>query len=162
MEEWRPITGFLRYEISDQGRVRNADTGRILRQTKHPRTGLWMVSLRKEARGFTRNVHRIVAEEFLLPPRQGWVPVHTDGNRDNNFANNLDWKTLSQARELTEQFNRTEPRDYRPVRWIERDWVYPNALEAAREIQGLEKHILWAATSHGSTSYKGGHWEFIG
>lgn len=161
MEQWLDIAEFPRYQISDEGRVRNSDTGRILKQQRHPRTGLWMVPLQRKTKQHCRNIHRLVAETFLYPPPQGCVPVHLDGDRSNNRADNLDWKTLSQAREITDQLHRTTPLDPRPVRHIEFDRDYPNALEAAREIRGLEKHILFAATSHGTTSYKGGHWQFI-
>lgn len=163
MEEWRTIAEFPTYEVSNEGRVRNLSTGRILRQAQHPRTGLWMVPLQKNVRQHTRNVHRLVATEWLFPPpeEQGYVPIHIDGNRSNNRADNLDWRTLSQARAISEQNAREEPMDPRKVLAVDTNTVYNNALEAAKEIGGLERHILYAAANTDNTRYKRTRWEFL-
>lgn len=163
MEEWRVIDEFPTYQVSNEGRVRNLSTGRILRPAEHPRTKLQMVSLRKNLKQYTCNIHRLVATYFLFPPPedQGYVPVHLDGNRSNNRAENLDWRTLSQSRELSAQNARTYPIDPRRVRAIEDDVVYENALEAARALQGLEKHVIFAASNTDNARYKRNHWEFL-
>lgn len=160
MEEWKVIREFPTYEVSNRGRVRNLSTGRVLKQTRHPNTGMLWVGLRKNMQQHTRTVHRLVANEFLFEGPEGCVPIHIDGDRDNNTPENLDWKPLAYAKELTTERARVKPIDPRPVRHIEFENVYANALEAAKALQGLEKYILLAAGSGGMMSYKGGHWVF--
>ena len=160
MENWLPIEDFPAYEVSDEGRVRNASTQRILKQTQDPRTGILWVALRKNLHQYSRGVHRLVAHAFLFPAPDNCVPIHLDGNRRNNHAENLDWKTLSQARDLTSERHRTKPLDPRPVRIIGTAEVFENALAAARETGGREKYILLAAQNGSSMHYRGKYWEF--
>lgn len=160
MERWREIDEFPTYEVSSEGRVANRSTGRILKMQKHPRTGLWMVPLQKGLKQYTRAVHKLVAEAHVYPGPEGCVPFHIDGDRDNNHSENLEWKTLSAARALALEAKRTTPRDPRPVRLIEHNLEFANALTAARHVVGLERHILLAAQGGASYVYKGGHWEF--
>lgn len=161
MEDWKPIEGYPLYEVSDQGRVRNASTGRIIKPFKNERTGLLWVPLRQGNRQHTKTIHRLVAYTFLFPPYENSVAIHIDGDRENNRADNLDWKTLSQARDLTSERKRTAPLDPRPVMIIETGEVFENALIAARTIDGREKYILLSAQNRGSMSYKGKHWRFL-
>lgn len=161
MEQWKTIETFDNYEVSDEGRIRNVSTGRVIRQQKHPRTGLPMVPIYRGGKQYTRNVHRLVAEAFLDEPPENCVPIHIDGDRSNCHADNLEWRSLSYARELTQERGRTTPMDPRPVRHIELNLEFPNALEAARAMDGFERYVLYAARV-GNTTYKRGHWEFIG
>lgn len=160
MEDWIEIEDFPSYEVSSHGRVRNRSTGRVLLESRHPRTGLLMVFLRRDLKQHTRTIHKLVAAAHLYPGPHGCVPIHLDGNRDNNRADNLDWKPLPFARELTEERGRDRPIDPRRVRFIEKEKVYTNALEAARDLGGLEKLVLSACRSNGAMSYRGGHWAF--
>lgn len=160
MEQWTLLEGFDDYEISDHGRIRNVNTGRIIKQQLHPRTGLPMVPIYRNGKQFTRNVHRLVAEAFLDPGPENAVPIHIDGDRQNCHADNLEWRSLSYARELTKERNRTEPADPRPVRHVEWNMVFDNALEAARAVGGFERYVLYAARVE-TTTYKRGHWQFV-
>lgn len=62
---------------------------------------------------------------------------------------------------MTEQRHRTKPIDPRPVRLIEQDVTFENALVAAQTLGGFEKYVLFAARSNATASYRGGHWEFV-
>lgn len=160
METWTSIKEFDDYEISDEGRIRNVNTGRIIKQQLHPRTGLPMVPIYRHGKQYTRNVHRLVAEAFLDPAPENCVPIHIDGDRQNCHAANLEWRSLSYARELTKERARTDPTDPRPVRHVELNMIFDNALEAARAFGGFERYVLYAARV-GTTTYKRGHWEFV-
>lgn len=160
MEKWETIPEFPAYEVSNHGRIRNIETGYILKPARHPRTGLLFVPLRRDRRQHIRTIHRLVAHAFLYPPPEGCVPIHLDGDRENNHVDNLDWKTLSYARELTQERSRKEPMDPRPVRRKGTTHIYENALTAARAVHGFERYILYSARSNGSMSYKGALWEF--
>ena len=48
-EEWRSIDGFINYQVSNIGRVRNCNTGRILKLT-HSSAGYLKVDLFKNGK----------------------------------------------------------------------------------------------------------------
>lgn len=83
-EIWRKIEGSKgQYEVSNYGRVRNAWTGRILKQSgKRP-----IVCLSGYIHK-TCQVSRLVAKAFL---GDGWV-YHIDGDQSNNHVDNLEVK----------------------------------------------------------------------
>lgn len=161
LEDWRTIDEFPTYEVSSRGRVRNMSTGRILKQTKSPTTDLWWVGLRKNLEQHTRSIHRLVANAFLYRGPSNAIPVHIDGDKDNNRVENLEWRSLSQARELVLQNQRTQPISMRSVEHVATGTVYPNTRVAAEETRGLEKHVYIAATSNGVMRYKGSYWRFV-
>lgn len=105
-EVWKAVAGYEGlYEVSSEGRIRG-----IPRFIRHPRGGcrLWAgkilvewpmytgyvaVTLCSDGRRKVRTVHSIVAEAFHGPRPLGWDVAHYDGNRKNNTASNLSWKT---------------------------------------------------------------------
>lgn len=97
-EEWRPIPGFLRYIVSDQGRVASLWT-RSPRVLKVDSTGVHRyvrVSLRRDGQTYVRPVHQLVAEVFHGPRPDGMQVRHLDGDALNNAAINLAWGTASE------------------------------------------------------------------
>lgn len=158
MTEWVPVEGFPTYEVSSMGEVRNRGTGYTLKPQLHPKSGLWMVFLRRNNVQHTKYIHRLVASAFLHPEVEGRAPVHIDGNRDNNSADNLEWRDLSTAREITADRNKTEPTYSTRVMNRRTGEIYENALEAARAVGGLEKYIILSAWNDGH--YKGGIWSW--
>lgn len=92
MEKWKPITGYDRYEVSDQGRIRGprgvtagAVGSRGYRQAYLRNPG--------QKQGTTRNVHVLVAEAFIGPRPPGLQVCHNDGNKNNNTLSNLRYDT---------------------------------------------------------------------
>lgn len=85
---WKTIQNFENYEISDEGQVRNIKTKRILKPSSV--NGYLKVTLRKNNKGYSKYLHRLVAEAFL--EGEGEVN-HKDGNRANNSIENLEWVT---------------------------------------------------------------------
>ena len=86
-EHWASIDGYLNYEVSWFGRVRNATTGRILKGglTK----GYRMVCLSKEGRIKTHTVHVLVAREWVSNPENKRCVDHIDGDKANNNLSEL-------------------------------------------------------------------------
>jgi len=160
--QWAEIEDFPDYEVSADGEVVSLLTSTVLSHRIHPRTGLHNVALYREGKLFIRSVHRLVAHAFLgEPPYDHCVPVFLDGNRNNLSYDNLEWRTRSEAIELTAEQAKTEPSDPRRVRCLETGVVYDNALEAARDIGGFEKYIILCAQRGTSMTYKRAHWEFL-
>jgi len=85
-EIWRDVPGYEgMYQVSDQGRVRNA-SGRVLSLCTIS-GGYKAVSL---GRNNSKTVHRLVALAFLGPPsNKNTLVLHSDGNRTNNTLDNL-------------------------------------------------------------------------
>src|SRR5690349_12486616 len=104
-EEWRPIATAPGYEVSDLGRVRGVARvvryrdGRTFRYREHvlkpasnPDKGHMHVSLS----GRSYNVHKLVLEAFVGPPRPGLVCRHRNGDPTDNRLSNLTWGTGSE------------------------------------------------------------------
>lgn len=79
------------YEVSDTGQIRNAKTGRELKQFAG-KDGY----LRTQIAGKTILVHRLVAYLFVRSDGGKDFVNHIDGNKQNNHASNLEWCTRSE------------------------------------------------------------------
>lgn len=100
-ESWRPVPGHPSYEVSDQGRVRNAATLHVLRPHRAGKSGNYLrVHLGRGGRN--RMVHRLVAEAFIgpAPTYEPHDVDHLDGDPANNAVTNLRWlsKSLNSGR----------------------------------------------------------------
>lgn len=90
-EKWKTIEEFPRYEVSNTGKIRNKETGYILKQIKH-RGGYYSVSLYNEpSHAHTKQVHQIVANTWIPNPNNCSCINHKDENPENNNADNLEW-----------------------------------------------------------------------
>lgn len=87
---WLPIPSHPGYEASSDGRVRNAVTGRVLRQRPTVK-GYLQVDLGSRAKGVL--VHRLVCEAFFgtSPTGERYCTDHVDFDRTNNAWWNLRW-----------------------------------------------------------------------
>ena len=82
---------FDKYEISEEGAIRNTKTGRIVKQFRG-KDGY----LRTQIAGKTMCVHRLVALTFI-PAEIGKDHVnHKDGDKSNNHVVNLEWCTRNE------------------------------------------------------------------
>ncbi len=93
MAEWRDLSDYDGiYQVSDQGQVRNTETGKILQPVKM-KNGRLYVTL--SSSGFQRKctVHSLVAAAFLgdCPPNH--EVTHKDGDYTHNEASNLEYVT---------------------------------------------------------------------
>ncbi|MBD3675578.1 MAG: HNH endonuclease [Planctomycetaceae bacterium] len=95
-EIWRTIAFNERYEVSNLGRVRNAETKQIKKQNfsyNRPYVGLY------DPNRYTCHrvlVSKIVSETFLGPKPEGMQVEHIDQDSSNNAVTNLLYVTPSQ------------------------------------------------------------------
>lgn len=96
IEKWKPFYGG-KYEISNQGNVRNVSSGYLLKVHNDPnRYVMLYASNRKHSKKYCM-VHRVVARKFLGRHSKSKCFVnHKDLNKSNNCVSNLEWVTRSQ------------------------------------------------------------------
>lgn len=121
-EQWRPVVESALYEVSDQGRVRRANTCRSLMTVM--RRGYPRVTILTESgERLSRSVHRLVAEAFIPNPKNLPVVHHRNGHKEDARASNLEWVT-----------QRTNVNAYHGERRL-------TIHEFARELQKLHKRF---------------------
>ncbi len=99
-EVWKKINTY-NYEVSSDGRVRNAATGKILRHQRSKRGGYYpFVNLYKKGVRKNRTVHGLVARAFLGPRPIGHHAHHKDSDLDNPSASNLEYITIKRNMSL--------------------------------------------------------------
>lgn len=95
METWKPIPGYVGYEISDRGRIRRTTT-RLIKATPVTRKDgtRFVVGLKKDGQSRQEQVHRLLLSAFKShPPSKSHQARHLDGNPSNNKLDNLAWGT---------------------------------------------------------------------
>ena len=112
-EEWRTISGYPNYQVSNLGRLRNQKTDYILNPSTDRKgylyAGLWNY---ENGKSKCHKVHKLVAQEFIQNPDNKPLVGHIDAKaRQNNNINNLRWHTHSEhqrnikgARQHTQDF----------------------------------------------------------
>lgn len=93
-EEWKTIEGYSKYEVSNQGRLRNRETLKILKcrfnKGGYKRINSVNPSTKKVD---TLKVHRIVATTFIPNPLSKPHVNHINGIKTDNRVENLEWVT---------------------------------------------------------------------
>ena len=99
-EIWKTIKDYRDYAVSAHGRVKrivdsnnNSKAGKIIKDSKN-NCGYHYLSLWKNGIGKSVTVHRLVLKAF-----RGELNLqtnHIDGNKDNNYLNNLEYLTVSE------------------------------------------------------------------
>lgn len=96
-EQWKDIIGYVGlYQISNYGFVKSiarngtSNEDRIL-QIHKDKDGYSCVSLIKNGRRLKFLVHRLVAIHFVKNPNNYTIVKHIDGDKDNNYFENLEW-----------------------------------------------------------------------
>lgn len=91
--EYRLIPNFENYIISPYGvirKIKGRAAPRIMKP-KQDKDGYYYIGLRNEKGRFFRRVHRLVAMAYLENPNNYEIVNHKDGNKHNNYYQNLEW-----------------------------------------------------------------------
>lgn len=140
-EEWRPINGFVIYDVSDLGRIRNWKRRSVLKNKIRLIDGYVEICLHLNGKPHTLLVHRIVAIAFLGIPEWGMEVNHIDGNKHNNFVENLEWTTKSKNIQHAYDMGLHIPPHQRPVVIVETGEIFSSQAAVARHIGGQQSHV---------------------
>lgn len=125
-EEWRPVVGYEdRYEVSNWGNVRSKSrgqtvncsnreyyqcySGKQLSLTRASKTGYLMCWLQVEPKPRNCTAHRLVAQAFIPNPENKPTVNHKDGNKQNNYVENLEWSTYQENVKHAHETGLTHP-----------------------------------------------------
>ena len=126
---------YTRYEVSNLGRVRNAHTGQVLKQSKDSR-GYLKVNLFYQGQSKTCNVHALVATAFVEGWREGLEVNHKNGVKTDNRAENLEWVTASENKQHASDVLMV---DVKPVALLDErghlQWLF-NSSQACKRVMG--------------------------
>ena len=147
MEHWIASKQHLGYSISDEGRVRNEQTGKILAisTTNLGRTAI--VSIQMNGYQVKRGLALMVCQAFLDPPRHDFdTPIYLDGDSLNCRLDNLAWRPRWFAQKHTRQF-RQGLGDAGPVKNIDTGVVYNSVWDVVFEQGVLFNEVIQSAVN---------------
>lgn len=94
-EDWKEVTGWPRYQISNYGWLFDSKMGRLWEPAVSS-SGYRQIMLLGVEEKKSFYIHRLVAFEFVPGYFEGAVVNHKDGVKTNNRADNLEWVTHQQ------------------------------------------------------------------
>lgn len=130
---WRVIPNFSKYEASQDGQIRSADTKRIIKQ-KASNGGYLKVVLQSEDRPKSGYVHRLVASAWISNPDEKPTVDHLNRCRGDNRVVNLRWATFKE--QYSNRAACTEPKvDTRTCRICQQDIISGRLIAIHRSLR---------------------------
>lgn len=138
MEFWKNIRGYEGlYQVSTEGRVRNAKSKRVLRPAKNS-SGYLRVLLCKDGDKKNHSVHRLAAIAFVPTNDEKLEVNHVNGVKTDNRAENLEWVTRSENMRHLAAMNALHGIE---VRKLVTDAVAEAMLEEDERIRAMEAKL---------------------
>lgn len=146
-EEWKE-TMHKAYSVSNQGRVKNRETGRVLTPCYDPE-GYAKVLLEKK----TYSVHRLVLLTFEpRPDAEEFVVNHKNGKKSDNNLSNLEWMTQQQNSAHAKRIRHMQGSRFEIIARHSktfRETIFKNIQEAAVKLK-LDEDQIYAACGQGT------------
>jgi hypothetical protein len=93
IEIWKDIKGFEnKYQISNLGRIKSLLTNKYLKHCING-SGYYLVTLCFKGKKYNRNVHKLLADAFLIKENDNLVVDHINNNPLDNRLENLQFVT---------------------------------------------------------------------
>ncbi len=170
-EEWRDIKNYEGlYEVSNFGNVRSLNrkvyrrfSWVIIRgKTLKPVCvkGYYKVMLCKNGKSKCCAIHRLVAEAFIMNPKNYPEVNHKDENKANNNVNNLEWCTHSYNMNYGTILDKKRVKQGHKVRCVETGKEYESIRAAANAVKSTHQSIASCLQGKTKTAKKL-HWELI-
>lgn len=146
-EIWETIPGFENYSISSHGRVYSHKRDIILKPY-FDGWGYLIVELRNRRGGFTKRIHRLVAETFIPNVQDKLEVNHIDGDKMNNRVDNLEWVTRSEnarhafATGLNVRSSYDAGRPKRTVTILETGKVFDSVVDCATYLGCTSSYVV--------------------
>ena len=137
-EEWRSINGYINFQVSNLGNVRDVRTGKFKLFKKLGNDGSYHgVCLTENRVSKQHLVHRLVAAAFIPNPEDRPCVDHIDGDKHNNIITNLRWATGTQNNGNSR--SRGESSQYKGVTWHKRDskWMAQLGMGTTKQYLGI-------------------------
>lgn len=152
-EEWKHTEEWSRYDISNEGNIRNHETGKYVK-TYISDKGYERVTLTNSGKRYTKNVGLLVGQLFVDGYEEGMVISYKDGNRSNSSANNLEWKT---KKDIALKTNGRK----RQVKCIENNEIFISIKECSEKMS-ISRHSISRCVNNAAKCTRAGlHFEFI-
>ena len=160
-ELWLPVIDYEGiYEVSNYGRVRRVDGG--IMNGNINSYGYRVVKLTKNGRQKDKKVHRLVALAFIPTIRGKDFVNHKDGDKLNNYVENLEWVTRGENNRHAATILQVST-EARPVWQLSLDGepqaLYLNTTIAANTVRGNQMMVAACCKGTAQTAY-GHRWEY--
>ena len=148
---WKTVKGFSKYEVNEDGVIRNKKTGHILSVNPN-NSGYPLVNLFLDGKGRkTVQVSKIVANTWLENPNNYPEIDHLDKNPANNAVSNLEWVSTEENIRRKSKTIRSVQRRVRPVAQYDKQGnfiaAYPNMAEAESQT-GISNKMISRVVRH--------------
>lgn len=145
VENWKVINNYPNYSISDNGRVQNDKTCKIM-IIQLDRRGYHRIGLRNGVKQKKFMVHLLVFDHFDGTPRNGRTVDHKDTDKNNNHISNLRLATNKQQNGNRGMMNNNTS-GYQGVTWKENKHLW-------------RAQIAWTENGKYKSKVKYGHDKF--
>ena len=132
---WRSITGFVNYQVSNIGRVRDTATGAILRPFNDGR--YCKIVLYNDEAMKIRYIHRLGAQEFIDNLENKPYVDHIDKCKTNNCASNLRWVYPSENNMNARKTSNSKSSRFKGVRWCKQKKKWLSKLRKDNHVYHL-------------------------
>lgn len=93
MEQWKSISGYENYRVSNLGNCKSGDNVLV---NKMDTVGYLIICVSKKSKSKTFRIHRLVATAFIPNPENKPQVNHKNGVKTDNRVDNLEWVTRSE------------------------------------------------------------------